>query len=443
MNTHNTLDDGAVEYALAQARMFRMHLRAPPLCYPSKPPRYNDPERQLYTLPIDDVQRALESTGQALVAVLPVDRNKRYVCILHTAPSYARLFPSVPASHADPINDPNPPRTKKELRKFPTYHSSITSPLKTQPLSVRGDELGRLLLLEHVSACSIPLTPPDISAVYSFFSGSKRAPPSPSGRAIVRGTAYLEDSILHMDESMPFYHKRGLYYTAARSTAGAVLGIVNIGDLQKAAEPGYLVVDPHLRESFGSTFVPQEEFELQQRGAGALVLKYPGGPEAAWNGQIEPGLPLYTLASNHSWLLGFIHWNRPVHFASPLTLSNLTRIWTTPSGEQRVILGITGGELAMLLASGAYEPHTTKEMGTSLNPIGAPPGTRYDLPDVIEAIREHTDDPVKMASMTMSDTVKEWFEGWGMMGDHEVLVQKLQFKVDGEWVSQAEINEMD
>ena len=97
----------------------------------------------------------------------------------------------------------------------------------------------------------------------------------------------------------------------------------------------------------------------------------------------------------------------------------------------------------MLLASGAYEPHTTKEMGTTLNPIGAPPGTRYDLPDVIEAIREHTDDPVKMASMTMSDTVKEWLDGWGMMGDHEVLVQQLQFKVDGEWVSQAEINEMD
>jgi hypothetical protein len=250
----------------------------------------------------------------------------------------------------------------------------------------------------------------------------------------------MEDTIAAADESMPFYHKRGLYYTAARSQAGAVLGIVNIKNIYRPSEPEYLVVNPHLRDSFGCTYVPQDDFEVT-RSAGALVSRYPGGPGAAWNGQIDAGLPLYTLASNHSWLLGFIHWNRPIHFASPLSYENVTRTLWDDEGEV-VILGITGQEVACLMACGAYEPHTTKTLGKSSNPIGAPLGTRFDMPDVIEAIREHTDDPAKLASLSMSHYVAEWLDTWEMMDENEVLVQQLQYLVDGEWVSQARVNEM-
>lgn len=439
------MDDSPVHHALAQAQLYRMRLRAPELCYPSRSPKYALDNRVLHSLPVEDIRADMRQTGQAITAVLPIDADKRYVTVLYTAAAYARLL----GTNAQVRNNVkhNPPCSEdegSELRRFPTYHACIGSPLKTQSLCVRGDDLGRRLFMTHVEQCSVPLTPTDISAIYAFFSGSKRAPPSPSGMAMVRGTAYMEDTIAAASEDSPLYHKRGLYYTAARSTAGAVLGIVNLKNIYRPSDPEYLVVDPCLRDSFGCTYVPQEDFELvgQGKGAGALVLRYPGGPEAAWNGQIDAGLPLYTLASNHSWLLGFIHWNRPIHFASPLSYENLTRTVYNDTGEEVVILGITGQEVAMAMASGAYEPHTTKALGTSLDPIGAPSGTRFDLPDVIEAIREHTDDAAKMASLTMSHYVAEWLDKWDMMDANEVLVQRLQFQVDGEWVSQAEIEEM-
>jgi hypothetical protein len=108
-----------LDQALDQARLFRMRLRAPELCYPSKLPRYTSISRVLRSLAIDEIRLKLNETGQAVTAILPIDVDKRYVTILYTASAYARL-----SRYADH-------KPQDGLRRFPSYHACVDAPLKT------------------------------------------------------------------------------------------------------------------------------------------------------------------------------------------------------------------------------------------------------------------------------------------------------------------------
>lgn len=364
--------------------------------------------------------------GQEVLGTWTLDDSHRLVATKYSPERYSQVFldqkKSPDKQGKASFHNPSPEKgaiIDPKLRFSEPYHTSYD-------LDRLGTPADRQRLLRDMlgNAVAIPYSVSKLIDAwasgridFSFISSL----PLPE-QEVALGLKYDQAQLNNDSHTSPFHFCRLYYYAAARSYF-VITGRIRFDDPVAESTPQYPFIDPFTIENFRLTEVPSKEFQPGdgRKQQGVLGLGLRGN-----TGDVRQQSVRWTFPYNDTFYLGAVQFSRAVYVASKRSPANMAR--TDGSGA----LTVMGREVAIILGSGAYSLHSTS-WGEVLVPRGPPPGKKYGIKELSEAVKRYTLEPNYQKSLTwLSDLTPSLEPG-------EVVVTDSESLIDGQWVKSWEV----